>query len=109
MRVVPLGTGFRVVIRSLEGGRMGRVLVSDFVSAGDLLLVPATVGGRPVVMAMRVATHEAGPIGLIDVQRRFFDDARAHGVSRDLGLRLEPTKVSREYLVIDSIERPGPN
>ena len=30
-------------------------------------------------------------------------------LEQQLGLRLEPTKVPREYLVIDSIERPGPN
>jgi len=30
-------------------------------------------------------------------------------LEQQLGLRLEPTQVPREYLVIDSIERPGPN
>jgi uncharacterized protein (TIGR03435 family) len=30
-------------------------------------------------------------------------------LEQQLGLRLEATKVPREYLVIDSIERPGPN
>jgi uncharacterized protein (TIGR03435 family) len=30
-------------------------------------------------------------------------------VESQLGLRLEQTRVSREYLVIDAIERPGPN
>jgi uncharacterized protein (TIGR03435 family) len=30
-------------------------------------------------------------------------------LEQQLGLRLEPTRVPREYLVIDSIERPGPN
>lgn len=94
LRVVPAGTGFRVVVRTVEAGRMGRVLVSDFVSDADLLLVPATVEGRAVVMAMRIATHEAGPLALIDDQRRFFDDARAHGVHRDLGLKLEPREAT---------------
>jgi uncharacterized protein (TIGR03435 family) len=30
-------------------------------------------------------------------------------LEQQLGLRLEPVQVPREYLVIDSIERPGPN
>ncbi len=30
-------------------------------------------------------------------------------LEEQLGLRLEPTQVPREYLVIDAIERPGPN
>jgi len=34
---------------------------------------------------------------------------RIQQLEQQLGLRLEATKVPREYLVIDSIERPGPN
>jgi uncharacterized protein (TIGR03435 family) len=30
-------------------------------------------------------------------------------LEQQLGLRLEPIQVPRDYLVIDSIERPGPN
>ena len=30
-------------------------------------------------------------------------------LEEQLGLRLEPVQVPREYLVIDAIERPGPN
>ena len=30
-------------------------------------------------------------------------------LEEQLGLRLEPVQVPREYLVIDSIEKPGPN
>ena len=30
-------------------------------------------------------------------------------LEEQLGLRLEPIQVPREYLVIDAIERPGPN
>jgi uncharacterized protein (TIGR03435 family) len=30
-------------------------------------------------------------------------------LEQQLGLRLEPVQVPREYLVIDSIERPDPN
>ena len=30
-------------------------------------------------------------------------------LEQQLGLRLEPVQVPREYLVIDAIERPGPN
>ena len=48
------------------------------------------------VAAVAADTEEIAEeaIGLIDVQRRFFDDARAHGVSRDLGLRLEPREAA---------------
>jgi uncharacterized protein (TIGR03435 family) len=37
------------------------------------------------------------------------DRAIVSAVTDQLGLRLAETRASREYLVIDSIEKPGPN
>jgi hypothetical protein len=90
MRVQPSATGYRVVVRAVEQGRLGRVLVSDFVGGRDLLLAPTRADGRPVVIAMRVTRCDGSDAGALrDAQLRFFDDAREHGASRDMRWRLD--------------------
>jgi uncharacterized protein (TIGR03435 family) len=56
--------------------------------------------------------NRTGLTGRFNVILDFGPEDQASLVSaleRELGLRLEPTRAVREYLVIDSIERPGAN
>lgn len=48
----------------------------------------------------------AGPAELADVPRAA---TIFTALEEELGLKLEPTRVPREFIVIDQVERPSPN
>ena len=51
-----------------------------------------------------IAPHEpAAPVGPLRSSAVF------SAIEQQLGLRLEPVRGAREFVVIDGIERPGPN
>jgi len=104
--VVGGAAGMPALARML-GARLGNVRVVDNTGITDLF--------NFIVEFVLDENTPAGPINVVPRQMAVDPSSVPRGstvfraLEEQLGLRLEPARAPREFIVIDQIERPGPN